>query len=86
MARAQAKIMLVFPSMIEMNTEDLEGMALLVGVNGYSSLKKIDLAEMIQEAQYPDLMKAKSTPKAKAKKAVNLGSASSINIIKHLYW
>ena len=84
MARAQAKIRLVFPSMIEMNAEDLRFWCEEIGVFTEGSSKLV-MSKAIQKHLYPELMEAKSAPKAKAKKAVNLGSASSINIIKHLY-
>ena len=80
MARAQAKIMLVIPSMIEMNAEDLRWWCEDIGVFCEGSSKLV-MSKAIQKHLYPELMEAKSAPKAKAKKAVNLGSVGSINIV-----
>ena len=66
MARAQAQIRLVFPSMIEMSTDDLKGMTIFYGL-GSPAIKKIDIAEGIQEHLFPDLMEAKKNAEAEKK-------------------
>ena len=66
MARAQAQIRLVFPSMTEMSTDDLKGMTIFYGL-GSPAIKKIDIAEGIQEHLFPDLMEAKKNAEAEKK-------------------
>ena len=74
MAREQAKMVLIFPSMIEMAVVDLQWWCEDIGVF-YAGSTKLVMSEAIQKHLYPVQMEAKKVAEAKANKTANAKTA-----------